>query len=301
MTLPAGFSSHKLTCNDQTIHFVAAGAEDAPVILFLHGFPEYWAAWQPVFEHLLDEYSIIAPDQRGFNLSSRPAGVEAYQVNHLVADMVALIGQVSPDQPVILCGHDWGASIAYAMAIWHPHLIKKLVIANGVHPMCFQQALLAGGAQTDASQYIHRLRQKGIEERLAANGFQHMFAMFDKFSATPWLDEAAREGYRTAWSHPGALAAMLNWYRASPLIVPEPGSPPKEMQITDKLKTKFAITMPHLLIWGMKDPALLPQSREKLGQFCRDLKLVEVKDGDHWLLHTHDSEIATEIRQFVAD
>ncbi len=294
-----GLTENYLTHDDICIHYVSTDPMDAPVMLFLHGFPEYWTAWQKVFIHFTDDYHVIAPDQRGFNLTSKPAGVDAYHVKHLVADMLALVEHLSPDRKIVLCGHDWGASVAYAFAMRHHDRVEKLVIANGVHPMCFQKALYAGGAQTAASQYMNRLCEEGMEEVLSANKFAKLFNMLSGFSATPWLDEGARKNYLSAWTQPGALSAMLNWYRSSPMMVPETGTPAKPFEFDSEMRAKYAITMPHLLLWGMNDPALLPEARLKLGEFCNDLKVVEVADADHWILHSHGDLVAREIRDFL--
>lgn len=291
--------SHVFHNNETRIHYMSAGSVDAPLMLFLHGFPEYWAAWQPVFSHFTDDYHIIAPDQRGFNLSSKPTDVSAYDAKFLVADMAALVNHLSPDRPIILCGHDWGASVAYAFAMRHPERVEKLIIANGVHPICFQKALYAGGAQTKASQYMTRLRQDGMAKVMSANNYHKLFNMLEGFSPTPWLDETTRQRYVQAWSEDGAVAAMLNWYRASPMVVPHLDEPPKLMEITGGMRQKYAIKMPHLLLWGMNDPALLPEAREGLEQFCTDLTIVEVEGADHWIIHSHAQVVACEITRFL--
>jgi len=293
-------SSQYFEHGDIRLHYVSGGKQDAPLMVFLHGFPEYWAAWQPVFSQFVDDYHIIAPDQRGFNLSSKPQGVEAYDTKHMVADLLALIDHLSPDQPIILCGHDWGASVAYAFSMRHAARVEKLIIANGVHPMCFQKALFAGGAQNKGSQYMNRLREPGMADVMSANDFKKLFGMLEGFSPTPWLDDETRQGYIDAWSQPGALDSMLNWYRASPMVVPPIDAPAKPMIFDDAQKQKYAITMPHLLIWGMDDPALLPEARADLHEFCNDLTVVEVEGADHWIIHSHGDLVASEIRKFLS-
>jgi len=274
--------------------------EDAPVMLFLHGFPEYWIAWEPVAHRLADRYRVILPDQRGFNLSFKPQAREDYDTKHLVADMAALVDQISPDQPIILCGHDWGASVAYAFAMRHADRVEKLVIANGVHPICFQKALFEDPAQTDASQYMNVLRAEGSESRLSRENYGPLMNMFEKFSAAPWLTDEIRANYIKAWSKPGALSAMLNWYRGSPMIVPESGTPPKALPITDAMREKYAVIMPHLLLWGMDDTALRPSTRADLDSFCKDLTLIEFEQASHWILHEQPDAVAREIEQFLA-
>lgn len=293
-------SSQYFDHDDVRLHYVSGGKQDAPCMVFLHGFPEYWAAWQPVFSQFVDDYHVVAPDQRGFNLSSKPSGVEAYDTKYMVADLLALIDHLSPNQPIILCGHDWGASVAYAFAMRHAARVEKLIIANGVHPMCFQKALFAGGAQTKGSQYMNRLREPGMADVMSVNGYKKLFGMLEGFSPTPWLDDNARQGYLDAWSQPGAVDNMLNWYRASPMVIPPMDASAKPMIFNDVQKKKYSITMPHLLIWGMDDPALLPEARADLHEFCDDLTVVEVEGADHWIIHSHGDLVAREIKSFLS-
>ncbi|NKB53867.1 MAG: alpha/beta fold hydrolase [Rhizobiaceae bacterium] len=293
------FTSQFIDANDQRIHVMSGGPEDAPIMVMLHGFPEYWAAWATVAEAFTDRYRVILPDQRGFNLTSKPTKEAEYQTKHMVADLEALLVSIGATQPIILCGHDWGASIAYAFAMRHRRQVSQLIIANGVHPICFQKALLAAGAQTAASQYMNVLRNPGVEEKLAANRFQKLIGMLEKFSSAPWLDEAIRDAYRTSWDHKGALTGMLNWYRQSPMIVPDTEAPPQDLQITDQMIEKYHITMPHLLLWGMQDTALLPETRADLHLFCDDLTIRENADASHWILHEQPQWVADQINSFL--
>lgn len=293
------WQSHTIEANGQSIHTMFAGSVDAPVMVMLHGFPEYWAAWKDVAERLSDAWRVVLPDQRGYNLSSKPEGVEAYSTKHMVADLDDLIQQVSSEKQIVLCGHDWGASVAYAYAMRHADRVSHLVIANGVHPICFQKALLAGGAQTDASQYMNILRAPESNSRLAANGFEKLLNMFEKFSSAPWLTGDVKDAYRTAFGQAGALPAMLNWYRGSPMIVPESGGEPRSLPITQEMLEKYRIRMPHLVLWGLDDVALLPEARADLDNFCDSLTVEEVTGASHWILHEKPDRVAERIRRFL--
>ncbi|MEL6968042.1 MAG: alpha/beta hydrolase [Pseudomonadota bacterium] len=292
-------TSRMFSCNGQSIHAMVGGADDAPLMLFLHGFPEYWAAWEPVAVHFTASHRVVLPDQRGFNLSSKPTDRAAYDTKHLVADMAALVDQLSPERPIVLCGHDWGASVAYAFAMRHANRVEKLIIANGVHPICFQKALYESTEQIEASQYMNVLRAEGSEERLARDNYRPVMNMFEKFSAAPWLTEETRAAYLKAWSQPGALSAMLNWYRGSPMVVPETGTPPKAFPITEAMLAKYAIPMPHLLMWGMDDTALRPETRADLAAFCADLRLIEYSQASHWVLHEQPDKVVQDMRAFL--
>ena len=307
LDLPTGFRSDFVQCGNVHIHLVHNGAEymgvpiedDRPAILLLHGFPEFWMAWEAIMPHLHDDFLVLVPDQRGYNASDAPIGVKNYRTGLLVADMIALTSAVLGERPFNLVGHDWGASVAYALAIGRPDLVDKLIIANGVHPVCFQNALIDDSDQAKASAYIHILKSDVAPARMAEAGFARTFSMFEKFSSAPWLTEALKEKYRSAWASKTRLAAMLNWYSSSPLVVPEPGKEMPDAVLYNAPTDKFRISMPHLLIWGAKDTALLPSATAQLEQFCDDVSRIEYPEADHWLLHTHGEAIATDIREFL--
>ena len=206
-------------------HALAAGTPGRPLLLFLHGFPEYSGAWEEVLPLLADRWYCVAPDQRGYGRSWRPEGIENYRVSALVADAAAMIARFAPEgRAAAVIGHDWGASVAYALAIRLPELIDRLVILNGVHPAVFQQVLAEGGAQTAASQYITWLRAERSEEVLAADGYARLLSLFGGDMDLGWLTPKRRADYEKAWGGAAGLRAMIDWYRASRIVVPEPGA-----------------------------------------------------------------------------
>ena len=264
------------------------GKPDKPKILLLHGFPEYSGAWNTLAKYLKECFYIVAPDQRGFGQSWTPLEEKYYKTASIVDDLAALIKHF--DENIIILGHDWGASTAYALAFSKPQLVKKLIILNGVHPTIFQQALLTGGPQTKASQYINFLRKKNIEGVLKRNDFEKLITLISANMDTSWLKGKTKINYITEWSRPGRLKAMLNWYRASPLIVPTIDS---EIDQINSLKNKnLQVKCPHLLIWGEKDTALLPESFNGLKNYCINLVIFKLSDADHWLHHQKPKEIS---------
>ena len=283
--------------NEQRIHALHAGPVNAPIMLMLHGFPEFSDAWVAVAERFADRYHIVLPDQRGCGRSSKPHGTEHYAPKHLAADMIALVRSVSPARPVVLCGHDWGASVAYAMTFREPHMFSHLVIANGVHPLTFQRALLAGGPQTEASQYIMTLRDPASADRMAEDGFRRTFRMLEKFSTAPWLDAETKARYRRVWQE--ALPTMIEWYRATPLEVPAAGSPARTLPFTTEALNRYRVRCPHLVVWGVEDTALLPEAREGLDAFCEDLTVHEIEGASHWLLHERPDEVAAVVQDWL--
>ncbi|HUH48620.1 MAG TPA: alpha/beta hydrolase [Mycoplana sp.] len=291
------FEIHDL--GEVKLNVAISGRADRPLIICLHGFPEYWAAWREVMAELEADFLVVAPDQRGFNLSSKPVGVDAYRAKHMVADLAALADRLSPGKPFVLAGHDWGASVAYAFAMTRPERVSQLIIANGVHPVCFQRAIFEDAAQREASQYMNRLRADDAEELLAADGYRRLARMVEGFSTADFFDAAMKRGYLEAWSQPGALTGMLNWYRASPIIVPEVGATPSGPSVLDMPPENFAITMPHLVLWGQQDQALRPTCLDGLETFARDLTVMPVADAGHWILHEQPKAVAEAIRGFV--
>lgn len=287
------------TAHGITLRYAEMGRSDAPLIIMLHGFPEYWAGWRPVMERLADRFHVVAPDQRGYNCSSKPEGLENYHAKHLVADIAALADRLSQDRPFVLAGHDWGASIAYAYAFSHPDRLTHLVIANGVHPACFQRAIFEDDDQRQASQYMNWLRSPKAEEKLPEDNYSRLMRMLSGFSDTGWMDEDEADAYRAAWSEPGALTGMLNWYRASPIAVPEPGAPAPERSVLNVPTEAMMVRMPHLLLWGVEDIALRPSSLEGLERYAPQLTVKEIAGTGHWILHEKPGEVVSEIASFV--
>ncbi|MEO1613492.1 MAG: alpha/beta hydrolase [Pseudomonadota bacterium] len=265
----------------------------------MHGFPEYSGAWEEMLERLSDDYLCIAPDQRGYGRSDKPEGVAAYATGKLAADAAAILSHYAPRARAVI-GHDWGASVAYALAISRPDLMERLIILNGPHPILFQKALAAGGAQSAASQYIHLLRSDGAEARLAADGYARLQRLFAEGMDLTWLKGARREAYLDAWAQPGALTGMLNWYRATPFKVADPGAPIPESDLVPLDPARLRVKPPHLLIWGAGDTALLPEVTAGLEALCDDLTRAEVEGADHWLVHQKPDEVAGLIRNFVS-
>ncbi len=272
------------------------GGEDKPVLLMLHGFPEYGGAWADLAPFLSDHFHCIAPDQRGYGQSWAPDSAEHYTVARLTTDMAALIEHFGGRATVL--GHDWGAAVAYGLAMFRPDLVDRLIIANGVHPVPFQRALAKGGAQAASSQYILYLRRPDSHEKLAANNYEKMIDFFAARMSFDWLTGDRLEEYKTEWARPGRLNTMINWYRASPLQVPPEGQTIESLP--EWPKEKLMVNCPHLLIWGLGDRALLPEATEGLEEFAPDLTRIEMDGVDHWLCHQKPAEVASHILNWTA-
>lgn len=270
------------------------GDPSLPPLLMLHGFPEYGGAWADLAPLLSERFHCIAPDQRGYGQSWAPDDVGAYAASELVGDMAALIATL--DGPVTVLGHDWGAAVAYGLAMFRPELVSRLIVANGVHPVPFQRALAAGGAQSEASQYILYLRREGSEDALAEDDFAKLQSLFSAHMDLSWLGGERLAAYKREWARPGRLRTMIHWYRASPLRVAQPGQPLTDLP--DLPPDRLQVRCPHLLIWGAGDTALLPETTEGLEAFVPDLTRVTIPDADHWLCHQQPQAVARAIRDW---
>lgn len=282
-----------------TLNVAVAGDPAARLVVCLHGFPEYWAAWREVMQDLSRDHYVVAPDQRGFNLSSKPDDQEAYQARHLVADIAALADHFSPGRPFVLAGHDWGAAVAYAYAFADPDRLTHLVIANGAHPVCFQRAILDDPGQRRASQYFHKLRAPDAAERMAENDFARTEKMIAGFSRTGWMTPEILQAYRAAWAQPGAMQAMLHWYNSSPVVVPAPEEPAASAPLLAIDPAKVTVRVPHLVLWGEADEALTPACLNGLERYARDLTITKIGGAGHWILHEKPAEVSTAIRSFI--
>lgn len=283
-----------------TLNVALAGDSTKPLILCLHGFPEFWIGWHDVMLDLAADFLIAAPDLRGFNLSSKPGGIDAYRTRNIVTDLTRLAGRFSPGKPFVLAGHDWGASVAYAFAFSQPDLLTHLIVANGVHPACFQRAIFEDEGQRRASQYINRLRAPDADGRMAENDFARTLNMLAGFSKIDWMNEPLKAEYIAAWSQPGAMTAMLNWYRASPVVVPAPGETPGDAYVLTLSDDVLKVRVPHLVIWGEADEALRPACLDGLDRYAADLSVRRIAGAGHWILHEKPAEVAAEIRAFLA-
>ncbi|MGH8709364.1 MAG: alpha/beta fold hydrolase [Burkholderiales bacterium] len=280
-----------VTANGLRFHVARAG--EGPLMLFLHGFPEYWAMWRPMLEHFgARGWCAAAPDLRGYNLSDKPAAIEAYRTKHLVADVLALAAHYTKDK-FVLVGHDWGGAVAWGVAIAHPERLSKLVMVNSPHPFIFWRELRENPAQQKASAYMNLFRLAKAERVLSENGYARLLAWL------PGLDPDYRRGLLDAWAQPGALTGGLNYYRASPLYPPtadDPGAKKLHLKPED-----FTVRVPTLVVWGERDTALLPGCLDRLDRVVADLKLVRVPEASHWIARERTGQVIREIEAFTIE
>lgn len=279
------------------LHVAEAGDAAKPLMILLHGFPECGAAWHALMASLADDYHTVAPDLRGYGLSDCPAPVASYRIDRLVADVLAIIDDAGAAE-CTLVGHDWGGALAWAVALAHPHRVRKLVILNAPHPVPFARALAGDPAQQAASQYMNWLRRPGSEEVLAREQFSRLDAMLETSSVAPWFQGPLRETYHRHWARPGVLRGMINWYRATPLAPPPPGQPTVDFTLPEP--QHFVVKVPTLVIWGERDTALLPQLLDGLGALVPDLQICRIATASHWLVHEAAPQVLAALGRFAA-
>lgn len=261
------------------LHAVTSGPKDGPVVVLLHGFPEFWYGWHRQIDPLAAAgFRVIVPDQRGYNLSSKPSGVASYSLSELVSDVIAIADQVG-QQKVFLAGHDWGAAVAWSTALLHPQRIAKLAIVNVPHPSVMLKFLNTRLRQFLRSWYMFFFQLPWLPETF--------LSAFNYRVAARSLAQSSRPGtfspedlaqYRAAWSQPGALTAMVNWYRA-----------------LFRFRAKFAsrtVHVPTRILWGERDAFLLPEMARESLRYCDNAELFTFANATHWLQHEEPARVS---------
>ncbi|MHA1728180.1 MAG: alpha/beta fold hydrolase [Promethearchaeota archaeon] len=282
--------------NNIQLHYVTCG-EGSKVIVFLHGFPQIWYMWRDQLMDLGKNYTAVAPDMRGYNLSSKPKEIEEYRIDILVEDIRAFIEDHLKAKKVILVGHDWGGVVAYPFAYRHPELLEKLIIVNAPHPNVFAKLLAKNKDQQSSSQYVLWFRKEGTEDMLLANECAALMNIIK----TPEMDfnEDDRTIYIEGFSQPGAIRGGLNYYRAGGLKPPKEGENISELSIAEGDTQIMRIKVPTLVIWGEKDTALTVHNLEGLDEFVPDLTIKRIPEGSHWVVNEQPKKINKIIREFI--
>lgn len=283
--------------NGTRLHYATAGEKGRPLLLFLHGFPEFWFAWQAQLAEFGQDYFAVAPDLRGFNLSDSPTDVAAYKPRLIMQDITQLIAHLGYTRCVMVA-HDWGGAVAWNIAITHPELLSKLIIINATHPYPFAQGLVHDPAQQAASAYMNWLRASGSEQALAKDNFRVMEQFMLGMGEQPeWFDAAIRERYHACWSR--GLTGGVNYYRASPLHPPtenEPGASRLELD-----PENFRVHVPTRILWGEKDKALLPSLLNGLDDLVDDVRIERLPDASHWVVHEYPALVNQWLRLFLSE
>ncbi|MBN2722228.1 MAG: alpha/beta hydrolase, partial [Campylobacterales bacterium] len=259
-----------------------------PLILFLHGFPEFWYQWRNLLPEFSKDHRVVAPDMRGYNLSDKPTKPEQYQMHYLVEDVRALVEHLGY-QRFTLVAHDWGGFVAWNFAMAHPDCLDRLIIVNSPHTAIFRRELAQNPMQQHASTYMQLFRNPRAEAILSAKNYAKMTQML--FGSGLFGSEEETRSYITAWSQPGALTGGLNYYRAM--------TGQKSVNMPEL--SSAMINVPTLVIWGEKDTALLATNLDGLEQYVPELTVKRIPDGTHWVIHEEPQTIIAMMREFLAE
>ena len=282
-----------------TLNVALAGEPANPPVILLHGFPESHRTWREIAPRLEDRFRLIMPDQRGFAASDQPQEVEEYKTDILVDDVFALADALGLER-FALVGHDWGGAIAWPAALRGDPRLTRLVIVNAPHPVVFQKSLIESEDQRAASQYITVFRTPGFEKAIAAMGYRTFFEKtFSGHVDLSKIPESEKQQYIADWSQPGALTAMLNWYRAAKVVVPPPSVTVPLPDVLLRAVPKVGV--PTLVIWGMKDTALLPIQLDGLDQLVEDLTIVRLPEAGHFAPWEAPEDVAAALEPFLAE
>jgi pimeloyl-ACP methyl ester carboxylesterase len=277
-----------ITTNGIRLHVVQAGPRSGVPILLLHGFPEFWRCWKHQIPALVDAgFRVIVPDQRGYNLSDKPKGIKSYIVDELVKDIIGLIDALEYEK-VNLVGHDWGAVVSWMLAYKHPERLQRLGILNVPHPLVMRRFVTRDFEQMRRSWYAFFFQLPWLPERaMRLNDWRGAVRALRGSGKIHTFTNEDIEKYKEAWSQPGAMTAMINWYRA----VRYQTKPPEEMQIK----------VPTLMMWGMKDVALTHRMARPSIDHCDDGKLIFFPDATHWVQHEAAEDVNLHLIDFLLD
>jgi pimeloyl-ACP methyl ester carboxylesterase len=261
------------------LHAVAEGPKDGPVVLLLHGFPEFWYGWRRQIEPLAAAgFRVIVPDQRGYNLSSKPSGVAAYSLTELVSDVIAIADQLGQEK-IYLAGHDWGAAVAWSTALLYPQRIAKLVVVNVPHPSVMRKFISTRPRQLLRSWYMFFFQLPWLPESLfSAFNFRIGARALLRSSRLGTFSDEDLAQYRSAWSQPDAITSMINWYRALFRT---------RVKFSDKI-----VRVPTRILWGERDAFLLAEMAHESLRYCTNAELFTFANASHWLQHEEPARVS---------
>jgi pimeloyl-ACP methyl ester carboxylesterase len=288
-----------------TLDVFTAGDPANPAIIFLHGFPESHRTWRHQIAAFSDRFYCIAPDQRGYRGSSKPQDVAAYTADKLTADVFALADALGV-QDFVIAGHDWGGAIAWSVALngqagafnpaWAGR-VRRAIIANAPHPYLFQRLLITDPEQRAASQYIRAFRDPANDALIRDKGLTGLMQAAVKWGRPEGMEPAERAALLTDWQDRDACFGMINWYRASPLVVPEMD---EDAAMPAFVAGDFPkVMIPTLVVWAMDDLALPPSNLDGLDALVPDLTLVPVHGCGHFVIWEKPDAVNAAMRAFL--
>jgi pimeloyl-ACP methyl ester carboxylesterase len=277
--------------NGVALHVVLAGPASGRPLVFLHGFPEFWFAWRHQIDHFVSSgYRVIIPDQRGYNLSDKPAGIASYSIDLLAKDVIGVLDAVAGSKAFVV-GHDWGAAVTWYLAARYPDRVRRTAMLSVPHPRALIKNLIMNPAQLRRSWYMFFFQLPWLPEcALRRRDWGLLIRALRDTSPPGVFSNADLEQYKEAWARKGALTAMLNWYRAA-LLCP----------------SKFAVDpaasrvkVPALLIWGKNDQFVGEALARESLQYCDDGYLELFEAATHWVQHEQPAKVNNLLTQFFA-
>lgn len=276
------------------------GPRDAPVLIFLHGFPESHTTWRHQIAHLSDRFRCIAPDQRGYCGSSKPQAVSDYEPGKLIGDVFQLADALNVDEFTIV-GHDWGGAIAWGVALLGQAngRVSRAIIANAPHPALFQKLLWTDPVQRAASQYMREFRDPANDDLVRAHGLGGLLLKAIKWGRSDKLEAEVREAQLQQWQDRDAAFGMLNWYRASPIVVPAMDAP---FALPDDWREPPLppLSIPTLVIWAMDDLALPSCNLDGMEEIIPNLTLCPVHGCGHFVTWEDPAAVNSAMDAFLA-
>jgi epoxide hydrolase 4 len=275
--------------NGIRLHVVQAGPQSGVPVVLLHGFPEFHYGWRRQIPALVEEgCRVIVPDQRGYNLSDKPGGVKNYSVKVLVEDIIGLVDALGYEK-VNLAGHDWGGIIAWTLANKYPERLHRLSIMNAPHPAVMRRTLSRDLHQMRRSWYAMFFQLPWLPEKiLSANDFRENVRAMRGSGLIHTFTNEDIEMYKKAWSQPGAMTSMLNWYRAA-------------VRYPAQIPAGTRIKVPTLMMWGMKDFALSHRMARPSMDHVDEGNLILFPEATHWVQHDAAEEVNHYLIDFIFD
>jgi pimeloyl-ACP methyl ester carboxylesterase len=289
-TLDEDITHHDAAVNGVELHYARCGS--GPLVVLLHGFPQCWFQYHHQLLDLSRDHTVVAPDLRGCNLSSKPHDVHDYRTCEMVEDVRQLVDSLGFDR-FILVGHDVGGAVAWSFALHHPDRLHGLVILDAPHPALFDRALRTDPDQQHASAYMLVARKPDAAERFAADDFAALRAVFDE----PFISVQAREAYAQSWRRPGALAGALRWFHAEGLGPESRNGTPANGNVVHDI-SPLIVSVPTMVVYSRQDAWVRPASHRGLERFVPDLEFVELDAGSHWITDEHPALVNELIRRF---
>lgn len=299
--------------DDVNIHYVMSmptnpNIEMSSTLVFLHGFPEYWQAWQGQLDYFLKHHCVIAPDLPGYNLSDKPLDTSFFKITNLIEFLARFIHTVSPSKKVILVAHDWGGAIAWPLTAFYPQYIAKLVILNAAHPSTFTREMINNPQQRKKSAYIHDLISPQAKTLLSKDNYQYLIEKIMVGTKPTVFTEKLKSTYRQVWQRPGAINGMLQYYRAMPQLASPSSIESKQQNLIDSGPVKSTADMkvptihihvPTLILWGEQDQAFVTENLNGIEKYVPDCEVKRFPQASHWLMHEKTPEINQAIATFI--